>query len=123
MGYSTRRYHPGAGRTFWISDPKQRCIFAMPFRDQVAQHWLIGNVLADLELRLVTDLRLLEGPRDPLLPTPDGGAPAALGFRAPTDHAILRQKIERIAARDVHWLLRVFLGVPMVVARADFHFL
>ena len=33
-------YHPGAYRTFWITDPKPRQISAAPFRDRVVHHAL-----------------------------------------------------------------------------------
>src|ERR1019366_7924781 len=42
-------YRPGPGRSFWISDPKLRRIFALPFRDRVAQHVLIAATLPSLE--------------------------------------------------------------------------
>ena len=35
-----RTYQPGTGRSFWIRDPKPRHIYALPFRDRVAQHLL-----------------------------------------------------------------------------------
>jgi len=45
--------HPGPGRCFSISDPKPRRIYALPFVDRVAQHWLMARILPAIERTLV----------------------------------------------------------------------
>jgi hypothetical protein len=42
LALRSRTYRPGRGHSFWIFDPKRRCIFALPFRDRVAQHVFIA---------------------------------------------------------------------------------
>jgi hypothetical protein len=37
-------YRPGAYREFWVYEPKPRKIAALPFRDRVVQHALIGVI-------------------------------------------------------------------------------
>ncbi len=44
-----RSYRPGVGRFFRIADPKPRSIYALPFRDRVAQHLLIDATLPAIE--------------------------------------------------------------------------
>jgi hypothetical protein len=44
-----RSYRPGVGRAFWVFEPKPRRIFALPFRDRVAQHLLIDATLPALD--------------------------------------------------------------------------
>jgi len=48
-----RSYMPQRGRCFRITDPKPRPIYALPFRDRVAQHYLIAATLPGIERRLV----------------------------------------------------------------------
>ena len=43
------RWRPGAARGFWIREPKLRLISALPFRDRVVQHLLVGRTLASFE--------------------------------------------------------------------------
>ncbi len=44
-----RTYTPGPGRAFSITEPKARLIYALPFRDRVAQHLLITAMMPALE--------------------------------------------------------------------------
>ncbi len=44
-----RTYRPGKAFAFVIEEPKRRLIAALPFRDRVVQHLLIGESLPTLE--------------------------------------------------------------------------
>ncbi|MFN8303347.1 MAG: reverse transcriptase domain-containing protein [Saprospiraceae bacterium] len=48
-------YQPGPYRTFFIYDPKKRCISAAPFRDRVVHHALCQIIHPELEKRLIAD--------------------------------------------------------------------
>ena len=49
----SRAYRPGPGQCFAIRDPKPRRIYALPFVDRVAQHWLMAQTLPAIERTLV----------------------------------------------------------------------
>ncbi len=48
-------WRPGLGARFEISDPKPRTITAVPFRDQVVHHALIGVLQPHFERRMIHD--------------------------------------------------------------------
>jgi len=52
---STRRYYPGAYRSFFIYDPKPRMISAAPFRDRVVHHALMNVIEPILHGSLIFD--------------------------------------------------------------------
>jgi len=129
---ASRTYQPRAGRCFWICDPKHRCIYALPFRDRVVQHWLIRATLPAIEQRMAAQsfaCRVGKGTHRAL-------AMAAAYHRryrhvlhvdvqkffASIDHALLRRQLDRVVPEPWRWLRDRFLDAPMRVERADFYF-
>jgi len=128
----SRRYTPGAGRAFWICDPKRRLIYALPFADRVVQHFLIAQTLVAIERRLspqVYACRVQKGTHRGLAQA------AALHRRYPwvlrvdiqkffpsIDHQILSRRLDRVTPPSLRWLSARFLAAPVAVERADFHF-
>ena len=125
-------YRPLPGRSFWIEDPKRRCIFALPFRDRVVQHLLIGATLPLLERRLRAQTYACR----PGLGTHRCLHQAARWFRARAyvlrvdirkffpsiDHALLRRQLQASTPPPWRWLRDRFLDAPIIVERADFYF-
>lgn len=129
---SARTYQPGPGHSFWIQDPKPRRIYALPFRDRVAQHLLIDLTLPSIERALSPHTHACR----------DGhGTHRALRqaaalhrtrrwvlrvdvrkFFPSIDHALLRRQLLRHTPPDWRWLMDRFLIPQSVGERVDFHF-
>ncbi|MDP1142716.1 hypothetical protein Q6269_29695, partial [Klebsiella pneumoniae] len=48
QSYRTGDYH-----SFWVSEPKKRMVAALPFRDRVVQHALVGALEPIWEARFI----------------------------------------------------------------------
>lgn len=127
-----RTYRPGAGRAFWIQDPKPRRIFALPFRDRVAQHLLIAATLPLIEPRLAPQsyaCRTGRGTHRALRRAADLTRTRRFVLRIDVrrffpsvDHAILRRLLDPTTPPAWRWLRDVFLDAPVEVERVAFHF-
>ena len=127
-----RSYRPGAGRAFHISDPKPRCIFALPFRDRVVQHLLIADTLGELERTMSPwsfACRKGKGTHRALRRAAELFRHHQFVLRVDfrkffpsVDHEILRRSLNHSTPLDLRWLRDLFLDAPVVVERADFHF-
>ncbi len=128
---ATAVYRPGRGRDFVIRDPKPRWIHALPFRDRVAQHWLIHLTLPRIERSLAPQTyacRTGKGTHRCL------ARAAALTrnkrfvlrvdvrkFFPSIDHAVLKRQLERTTPVAWRWLRDVFLEAPGVGERVAWH--
>lgn len=129
---STRTYRPMPGRTFVIRDPKTRRIFALPFRDRVAQHALIATTLPMIERGLAPQsyaCRPGKGTHSCLRRAADlfRAKRAVLRvdvrkFFPSIDHAILRRALNRTTPPELRWLRDVFLDGQTAVEKVAFHF-
>jgi retron-type reverse transcriptase len=127
-----RVYRPGKGRAFWIRDPKRRRIFALPFRDRVAQHLLIDETLPAIEASLRPQshaCRVGKGTHACLQRAADLFRTHRFVLRIDVrrffpsvDHAILRRQLDRTTPPDWRWLRDRFLDAPADVERVTFHF-
>lgn len=125
-------YRPGRGRAFWIHDPKRRRIFALPFRDRVAQHYLIAHTLPAIEGGLAPQsfaCRTGFGTHRALLRAAGFFRTRVFVLRVDVrrffpsiDHAILRRQLDRTTTQHLRWLRDVFLDAPVDVERVAWHF-
>lgn len=130
-----QRYRPGLGRCFRIVDPKPRSIYALPFRDRVAQHLLIHHTLPAVERRMAPQsyaCRVGRGTHRCLR-----RAIALMRCRrfvlrvdiqkffASIDHAILRRRLDRTTPTRWRWLRDRFIDAELpdgAVETVAFHF-
>lgn len=122
-----RTYRPGAGRSFWIRDPKLRCIFALPFRDRVVQHLLIDTTLAAIESRLAPQAyacRRGRGTHRCLERATQLAGRHTFVLRIDIrryfpsiDHSLLRRMLDPSTPPGWRWLRDVFLDGPTQVER------
>lgn len=127
-----KQYRPRPGRSFWICDPKRRCIYALPFRDRVVQHLLIEETLPAIESRLLAQsyaCRAGKGTHRCLRRAAELHRHHGYVLRVDLqrffpslDHGLLRQALDRVVAPEWRWLRDRFLDSPVVTERADFHF-
>ena len=128
----TRAYRPGLGRFFRVADPKPRSIYALPFRDRVAQHFLIDRTLAAIERGLAPQTfacREGKGTHRGLARAAELARRARYVLRidvrrffASVDHALLRRMLLAVTPVSLRWLSDVFFDLPREVERADFAF-
>lgn len=116
-------YEPGRGRCFRITDPKPRPIYALPFRDRVAQHYHMAATLPAIERSLVSQTYACR---------PGKGTHRALRraielartrrfvlrldiqkFFASIDHALLRRTLGPTTPRELRWLRDRFIDAPL----------
>jgi hypothetical protein len=128
----SRTYRPGPGRSFWINDPKRRRIFALPFRDRVAQHVLIATTLPSLERWFAPQSYACRTGK---------GTHRCLGraieltrtkrfvlridvrkFFPSIDHGILRRLLDPLTPPDLRWLRDAFLDAPVDCEHVAWHF-
>jgi RNA-directed DNA polymerase len=127
-----RTYQPGKGRAFRIQDPKPRCIFALPFRDRVAQHLLIDVTLPAIERSLAPQTfacrtgmgthRCLRRAVELSLAKEHVLRVDVTRFFPSIDHAILRRLLDRTTPPAWRWLRNRFLDAPSAVERVAYHF-
>ncbi len=127
-----RTYRPGTGRAFTIQDPKPRRIFALPFRDRVAQHLLIATTLPGIERSLAPQTyacRSGYGTHRALRRAIDHTRARRWVLRLDIrrffpsiDHAILRRLLDPTTPPRWRWLRDAFLDAPVEVERVAFHF-
>jgi len=128
----SRTYRPSQGRLFRIRDPKPREIYALPFRDRVAQHFLMEATLARIERSLAPQsyaCRAGMGTHRCLQRAAELFRRRAFvlhidirRFFASIDHALLRALLDPMTPSDLRWLRDAFLDQPVPVERAMFHF-
>jgi hypothetical protein len=126
------RYQPGRGRSFWIEDPKRRCIFALPFRDRVVQHLLVDETLETIERGLAAQsyaCRVGKGTHRALTRAADLTRHRNFVLRLDIrrffpsiDHALLRSMLQRTTPPPWRWLRDLFLDAPVAVEQVAFHF-
>lgn len=129
---AARTYRPGQGRSFWIRDPKLRKIFALPFRDRVAQHLLIAATSALTERTLAPQsfaCREGMGTHRALRRAADCARHRAFVLRVDVrryfpsiDHQILRRQLDRVTPPAWRWLRDAFLDAPAEVERVSHWF-
>lgn len=130
-----RTYHPQQGRCFRITDPKPRPIYALPFRDRVAQHYHIAATLPVIERSLVPQTyacRVGKGTHRALR-----RAIALFRHRrfvlrldvqkffASIDHDALRRGLGPCTPPELRWLRDRFIDAPLptgAIERVAFHF-
>ncbi len=127
-----RTYRPGRGHSFWIHDPKRRRIFALPFRDRVAQHVLIAATLSLLERGsapqsyacrtgkgthrcLQRAIQLTRNKRFVLRVD-------IRKFFPSIDHAILRRLLDPVTPMELRWLRDAFLDAAVECEPVAWHF-
>jgi hypothetical protein len=125
-------YRPGRGRTFRIYDPKPRLIYALPFRDRVAQHLLIDRTLPGIERSLLPQsyaCRAGKGTHRCLARAAELQRTRAFVLRvdfrkffSSIDHGILRGLLDRTTPPPWRALRDRFLDAPAVIERVDLHF-
>lgn len=119
----TRTYRPATGHAFAIVDPKPRRIYALPFRDRVAQHALIDATLQGIERTLAPQThacRVGRGTHVCLRRAIELTRTKRFVLRvdftkffASIDHAVLRTQLDRTTPRDLRWLRDVFIDAPL----------
>jgi hypothetical protein len=127
-----RTYWPGRGRSFWIHDPKLRRIFALPFRDRVAQHLLIAATLSSLERGFAPQsyaCRTGKGTHRCLQRAIELTRNKRFVLRIDVrkffpsiDHAILRRLLDPVTPTDLRWLRDAFLDARMGCEQVAWHF-
>jgi len=130
LGSST--YRPGPGHSFWIQDPKRRRIFALPFRDRVAQHVLIAATLPLLERWFAPQsyaCRSGKGTHRCLRRAIELTRARKFVLRIDirkffpsVDHAILRRLLDPRTPPELRWLRDVFLDAPVACEPVAWHF-
>ena len=128
----SRTYRPGPGHSFWINDPKRRRIFALPFRDRVAQHVLIAVMGPLLERWFAPQsyacrtgkgthrclrraIELMRVKRFVLRID-------ARKFFPSIDHAQLRRVLDPFTPPELRWLRDTFLDAPVDCEHVAWHF-
>ncbi|MCA9711550.1 MAG: hypothetical protein KDK70_37285 [Myxococcales bacterium] len=116
-------YTPQLGRCFRITDPKPRPIYALPFRDRVAQHYLIAATLPATERRLVAQsyaCRTGKGTHRALRRAIELTRQRRFVLRldvqkffASIDHELLRRALEPTTPRQLRWLRDRFIDAPL----------
>lgn len=129
---SSRSYRPGLGHAFGIADPKPRLIYALPFRDRVAQHFLLAKTLPAIEQRLLSQTyacRSGMGTHRCLRRAAEFARHRSWVLRVDVqrffpsiDHQLLRRLLQRSTPLDWRWLRDVFLDMPSMVERTAFSF-
>lgn len=128
----THAYRPGRGHGFWIRDPKPRLIFALPFRDRVAQHLLMAATGPALERWFAPQsyaCRAGKGTHRCLRRAIDLTRAKRFVLRVDVrkffpsiDHAVLRAVLDPLTPPAWRWLRDVFLDAPADCERALWHF-
>lgn len=128
----TRAYQPGRGHGFWIRDPKPRLIFALPFRDRVAQHLLMAATGPALERWFAPQsyaCRADKGTHRCLRRAVELTRARRFVLRVDVrkffpsiDHAVLRSVLDPLTPPAWRWLRDVFLDAPADCERAVWHF-
>lgn len=116
-------YRPSVGRCFRIEDPKPRWIYALPFRDRVAQHLLIAQTLAAVERGMAPQsyaCRVGRGTHRCLRRAVELSRQRRFVLRvdvqkffASIDHAILRRQLDRTTPREWRWLRDRFIDAEL----------
>ncbi len=125
-------YRPGVGRAFWIHEPKPRRIYALPFRDRVVQHLLIGATLPAFERWFAPQsyaCRVGKGTHRCLERAAELTRTKRyvlhLDFQKffhSIDHALLRELLLPHTPRQWRWLTELFLDAPSGVEPATWYF-
>jgi RNA-directed DNA polymerase len=125
-------YRPGPGRAFWIQDPKRRRIFALPFRDRVAQHVLVAATLPSLERWFAPQsyaCRSGKGTHRCLRRAIELTRTKRFVLRIDIrkffpsiDHAILRALLDPLTPPELRWLRDAFLDAPVGCEHVAWHF-
>ena len=128
----SRAYRPGPGRSFWIHDPKRRRIFALPFRDRVAQHVLIAATLPMLERWFAPQsyaCRRGKGTHRSLRRAVELTRAKKFVLRIDVRkffpsiaHAILRRLLDPLTPPELRWLRDAFLDAPVDCEHVAWHF-
>jgi RNA-directed DNA polymerase len=126
------RHLDALGRDFWIDDPKRRRIFALPFRDRVAQHVLIASTLAPLERWFAPQsyaCRASKGTHRCLRRAVELTRAKRFVLRVDVrkffpsiDHAVLRRLLDPLTPPELRWLRDVFLDAPAGCEHVAWHF-
>jgi hypothetical protein len=127
-----RTYWPSRGHSFWIHDPKLRRIFALPFRDRVAQHLLIAATLSSLERGFAPQsyaCRTGKGTHRCLQRAIELTRTKRFVLRIDVrkffpsiDHAILRRLLDPVTPIELRWLRDAFLDARMGCEHVAWHF-
>jgi hypothetical protein len=127
-----RTYRPGAGHAFWITDPKHRRIFALPFRDRVIQHVLIAATSPLLERWFAPQsyaCRTAKGTHRCLRRAVELTRTKRFVLRIDVrkffpsiDHAILRRLLSPFTPPALAWLRDAFLDAPVDCEHVAWHF-
>jgi len=127
-----RTYFPSMGRAFGIHDPKPRCIYALPFRDRVVQHFFIDLTLTAIEKSLRAQTyacRVDKGTHRCLARAGELMRHRAWVLRVDmrkffpsVDHSILRRLLDRTTPMTWRWLRDRFLDAPYGGERVSFYF-
>jgi hypothetical protein len=128
----SRTYRPGPGHSFWINDPKRRRIFALPFRDRVAQHVLITATLPILERWYASQsyaCRTGKGTHRCLRRAIELTRAKRFVLRIDVrkffpsiDHGILRRLLDPLTPPELRWLRDTFLDAPVDCEHVAWHF-
>lgn len=129
---ATRAYRPSRGRSFVIHDPKPRRIHALPFRDRVAQHWLIHLTLPAIERSLSPQTyacRTGYGTHRCLARAAEWTRRRTFVLRLDIrkffpsiDHTILRRMLDVPTPPEWRWLRDRFLDAPCETEHVAWHF-
>ncbi|MEB2322823.1 MAG: reverse transcriptase domain-containing protein [Sorangiineae bacterium] len=129
---ATHRYLPSRGRAFWIEEPKRRRIFALPFRDRVAQHLLIDATLPALERWFAPQsyaCRRGKGTHRALRRAGELFRVKRFALRLDVrkffpsiDHAHLRELLDPLTPPGWRWLRDVFIDAPVECERVAWYF-
>lgn len=125
-------YRPGRGHAFRIADPKPRLIYALPFRDRVAQHFLLSVTLPAVERGLSSQTYACRSGKGTHRCLNQAAALARTRswvlrvdvrkFFPSIDHEILRRLLCRSTPPEWRWLRDRFLDAPSMVERTQFSF-
>lgn len=128
-------YRPSLGRCFRIEDPKPRWIYALPFRDRVAQHLLISRTLPGVERRMAPQSYACRvgygthrGLRRAIVLSRHRRFVLRVDiqkFFASIDHQIVRRQLDRTTPVEWRWLRDCFIDAELPAGAVEpvaFHF-
>lgn len=128
----SRSYQPSVPRGFLLHEPKPRLISALPFRDRVVQHLLIGACLPAFERWYAPQSyacrvgkgthRALEAATRWFRSFPWVLRLDLAKFFPSIDHEVLRRQIDPRTPPELRWLAHRILATPGVVEPVAFHF-
>jgi hypothetical protein len=128
----SRSYQPSVPRGFLLHEPKPRLISALPFRDRVVQHLLIGACLPAFERWYAPQSyacrvgkgthRALEAATRWFRSFPWVLRLDLAKFFPSIDHEVLRRQIDPRTPPELRWLAHRILATPGVIEPVAFHF-